>query len=162
MTTISPSSAAYTRYVLRGQRAIAASNIFPTEIAEVIRSYIAHTRPEFYHFVLKNGNVMGVLTRCDKILRCAFFADESLLSESEQKTVTEMSNRRPHIYEYISCYKELTIDNIFESNFFMAIRVSSKLDSCWWTKKKMNACNYIDIIASMRESFSREADLLTG
>lgn len=154
MAVVSPSSAAYARYVALGQRTVVTANIFPSVIAEIIGSYIATTKPEFYRFVLKNGHVVGIAGRRTKY-QCALHIDDSLLIESEQAFYKQG----------LFPYDKFTIDVIFENNSAMLSKTLSWLcqspeheDSD--LKMKQRVVLSTELYTSMRESFAREADLL--
>lgn len=162
----SPSSAAYHRYVSLGRCAIATVNIFPMEIVEIIRSYTAHTRAEFYHFVLKHGNVLCVST-CDKEHLIAFFIDETLIRQAEQ-TFYSMINRlvpesERHLYHVQPNYEKITVDSIFEDTIIMVSRIIlHTMGSSSGIVISLGNCSSVaaELVHSVRESFSREADRL--
>lgn len=171
MSMSSPSSAAYERYVSRIDHAIIDVDIFPMEIARIVGSYITYTRPDFYHFVLKNGNVMGVLTLCDKKHRTAFFADESLFIEDERKTYDFVELHVPtadrHSYGSILDCDKLTIDTIFESRFMMIRRIGCAIGQLFLKNRipidDASIPNMrTEVYTTMIESFAREADRLVA
>ncbi len=60
MTNVTLCRAAYARYVNLGIQAIAAADIFPKPIVEIIQQCIGQTKSEFYRQILVSDGVVGV------------------------------------------------------------------------------------------------------